>query len=109
VSGCVCHGGPLGDPRAEGRLREIVEEALAAARQGGAAAAAGCLAVARPDLDHYFCDASPRTRAQVRGLYLVQRLLDAGELEEAVGLLAGELTRSFPAVEDPRQPEPSRD
>lgn len=104
MSGCACHGAPVGDPRAVERLREIVQDLRDAVRTGGCEAGLAVMDRVEEELNRYFRDANPRTRAQVRGLFLVRRLVAAGEVDEAVSLLDEELLRSFP---DPRaHPDP---
>ncbi|MCZ7526616.1 MAG: hypothetical protein M5U14_09720 [Acidimicrobiia bacterium] len=53
------------------------------------------VAAVRDEVARDALDLNPRTRAQVRGLEMVLRLLDAGDEGAALDLLDGELSRSF--------------
>lgn len=95
-----------GDPAAPGHLRAAVDRlgrTLASDDEEGARAVV--LAEERT-VRGWLRDLDPRTRSQVRGLLLAFDLVRAGDLDQALALVDGELRRSFPGeAELPPSPQ----
>jgi hypothetical protein len=88
--------GNHGDPSAPARLRSCVDRLRTTLAAGDEEAARAVILADERTARGWRDDLNPRTRSQVRALLLVFDLLREGRLDEALGLVDGELLRSFP-------------
>lgn len=89
-----------GDPRIATSLRAAVEALRAALAGHDQERREEMCAQAAALPDRAAVDASPRTRAQARGLRMALHLLATGRRDEANDLVTGELWRSLPGNAD---------